>query len=75
MIKEDEFLEKAILLSIERTKTSVSYLQRELSIGYSRAARLVDRMEELEIIEQTQLGTKERKVLISKEDYLKNKNN
>lgn len=73
MAKEDEFLEKAILLSIERTKTSVSYLQRTLSIGYSRAARIIDRMEELEIIEPTQQGTKERKVLISKEDYLKSK--
>lgn len=73
MEKEDEYLEQAILLSIERTKTSVSFLQRKLSIGYSRAARLIDKMEELEIIEPTQQGTHERKVLISKEDYLKSK--
>lgn len=73
--KEDEYLEQAIILSIKRTKTSASFLQRALSIGYSRASRLIDKMEDLEIIEPNQQGTKERKILISKEDYLKNKIN
>lgn len=73
MTKEDEYLEKAILLSIEKGKTNVGFLQQKLLIGYSRAARLIDMMEEKGIIGEMQEKSRYRKVLISKEDYLKSK--
>jgi len=47
---------------------SVSYLQRRLSIGYSRAARIVDQMEEKGYIAPA-TGAKTRKVLITPEQF------
>lgn len=73
MAKEDEYLEKAILLSIEKGKTNVGFLQQKLQVGYSRAARLIDIMEEKGIISDSIEKSRYRKVLISKEDYLKSK--
>jgi S-DNA-T family DNA segregation ATPase FtsK/SpoIIIE len=47
---------------------SVSLLQRRLGIGYQRAARLIDRLEEAGVV-GTYDGSKAREVLISREDY------
>lgn len=63
----DELLPKAIDLAIENQQISISMLQRRLRIGYARAARLIDEMENRNIIGGYE-GSKPRKVLISKEE-------
>lgn len=59
---EDEYLEEAIQLVRETRKASASMLQRKFSIGYNRAARLIDIMEEMGVIGPQQ-GSKSREVL------------
>lgn len=63
----DELLKEAIEIVVESGQASILMLQRRLKIGYSRAARLIDQMEERRIIGGYE-GSKPRKVLISKED-------
>ncbi|MEA4847375.1 MAG: DNA translocase FtsK 4TM domain-containing protein [Clostridiaceae bacterium] len=63
----DELLEDAIRMVVESGQASILMLQRRLKIGYSRAARLIDQMEERRIIGGYE-GSKPRKVLMSKED-------
>ena len=65
----DPYLLNAIEISVNMQKISTSALQRHLSIGYSRAAKLLDAMESLEIIEP-QNGSKARKVLMTKEEFI-----
>ncbi len=65
----DELLPRAIEIAVDTGKISASYLQRRLKIGFSRAARIVDQMEERGWI-GPQDGSKPREVLLSKEDYL-----
>jgi S-DNA-T family DNA segregation ATPase FtsK/SpoIIIE len=62
-IGEDEYLNKAIDIIRQEERASISLLQRKLRIGYTRAARLVDRMEELEIIGEAEPGSGVRPVL------------
>ncbi len=64
----DELLEEAKELIVNSGKASASYLQRRLSIGYARAARLLDLLEEAGIISQGN-GSKPREILISREQY------
>ena len=64
----DELLEEAKELIINSGKASASYLQRRLSIGYARAARLLDLLEESGIISQGN-GSKPREILITREQY------
>ena len=64
----DELLPAAIEVVVETGMASVSMLQRRLKLGYSRAARLVDQMEERKIVGPFE-GSKPRQVLISKEDW------
>jgi len=63
----DELLKDAIEIVVESGQASILMLQRRLKIGYSRAARLIDQMEERRIIGGYE-GSKPRKVLVSKED-------
>jgi len=63
----DELLPEAIELVVSAGQASVSMLQRRFRIGYNRAARIVDMMEERQIIGPSE-GSKPRKVLISEED-------
>ncbi|MBE7009975.1 MAG: DNA translocase FtsK [Ruminococcaceae bacterium] len=65
----DELLPRAIEIAVDTGKVSASYLQRRLKIGFSRAARIVDQMEERGWV-GPQDGSKPREVLLSKEDYL-----
>ena len=64
----DEKLEEAIQAVIESGQASTSYLQRRLKLGYGRAARLIDIMEEQGIV-GTFEGGKPRKVLMSKQEW------
>lgn len=60
--EEDEMYEEARLCVIEAQKASTSYLQRKLKLGYGRAARLMDRLEERGVISAGD-GAKPREVL------------
>jgi S-DNA-T family DNA segregation ATPase FtsK/SpoIIIE len=64
----DEILEAAIELVKERGEASASLLQRALRVGYPRAARLMDELEELGVIGRAQSGGRTREVLIEGED-------
>jgi S-DNA-T family DNA segregation ATPase FtsK/SpoIIIE len=64
--ERDEKYEEALETVVEADKASTSYLQRKLRIGYSRAARIMDELEENGIITEKD-GTKARDVLITKE--------
>ena len=68
MKKRIELLNDAISLVVETAQASILMLQRRLKIGYSRAARIIDQMEERGIIGGYE-GSKPRKVLISKEKW------
>ncbi|KUK69807.1 MAG: ftsK [Anaerolineae bacterium 49_20] len=62
---EDELLIKeAIALIKAEGHASASYFQRQLRIGYPRAARLVDQLEEMGVIGSSQGGGREREILI-----------
>ncbi len=65
---EDELLEEAKELIINSGKASASFLQRRLSVGYARAARILDLLEEAGVIGPSN-GAKPREILISKEQY------
>lgn len=64
----DELLPAAIEMVVESGQASIMMLQRRLKIGYSRAARLIDQMEERGVVGGYE-GSKPRKVLMSKEEY------
>lgn len=65
----DELLAKAVELAVDAGKISASHLQRRLKVGFSRAARIIDQMEERGIVSPPD-GSKPREVLITKEDFL-----
>ena len=64
----DELLPQAVDVIFDTKQASVSMLQRRLKLGYSRAARLVDQMEELGIVGPFE-GSKPRQVLITKQQW------
>ncbi|MCF0121025.1 MAG: DNA translocase FtsK, partial [Oscillospiraceae bacterium] len=64
----DELLPQAVDVILESGQASVSMLQRRLKLGYSRAARIVDQMEELGIVGQFE-GAKARQVKITREQW------
>jgi S-DNA-T family DNA segregation ATPase FtsK/SpoIIIE len=64
----DDLVIKAIKLVRDTQRASASMLQRRLRIGYPRAARLVDELEELGVIGPGQGGGREREVLIGPDD-------
>ena len=66
--KQDELLEKAIAVVRGQGRASVSLLQRRLRIGYARAARLIDEMEDQGIIGPDEGGGRARPVLITQAD-------
>lgn len=66
--EEDELFNEAVSIIINNKQASISILQRKLRIGYTRAARLIDAMEEREIVGPYD-GRNPRKILISNEEY------
>jgi S-DNA-T family DNA segregation ATPase FtsK/SpoIIIE len=64
----DDLVEKAIELVRSTGHCSASMLQRRLKIGYPRAARLVDELEEMGVVGPSQGGGREREVLLRPED-------
>ncbi|MCL2082447.1 MAG: DNA translocase FtsK [Oscillospiraceae bacterium] len=66
--QEDDMLPSAIELTIEAGQASTSYLQRRLKLGFARAARLMDMMEERGIVGPNE-GAKPRQVLYTPEQW------
>ncbi len=64
----DEMLPQAADVIFETKQASVSMLQRRLKLGYSRAARIVDQLEEIGILGPYE-GSKPRQILITKEQW------
>lgn len=69
----DEFFEQALDLVVEKEKASVSMLQRQFRIGYNRAARLMDELENRGIVGPEE-GSKPRKVLMSQRELVEYRN-
>jgi S-DNA-T family DNA segregation ATPase FtsK/SpoIIIE len=68
LAKKDELIEKAIAIVRETQRASASMLQRRLRIGYPRAARLIDELEELGVVGPSLGGGREREVLIEPDE-------
>ena len=64
---EDSKLWDAVELAIDAGKISTSLLQRRLEVGYGRAAKIIDRMEEMGFVSAPD-GNKPRKILITREE-------
>ena len=67
---DDALIGEAISLVQETQRASASLLQRRLRIGYPRAARLLDKLEEMGIVGPSQGGGREREVLLDPDDEL-----
>lgn len=65
---EDPLLDSAIEVGLEHGRLTTSLLQRKLSIGYARAARLLDRLEEMRVVGEY-CGAKPRPVLWTREHF------
>jgi len=65
---EDELFYKAVEVALESGKISTSLLQRRLSLGFGKAARMIDRMCDLGIVSPPH-GQKPRDVLITADEY------
>jgi len=66
---EDEgLIEQAVSIVRSSQRASASLIQRRLRIGYPRAARLLDQLEEMGVVGPSQGGGKEREVLVDPED-------
>ena len=68
----DDKLDEAIEAVIEAGQASTSYLQRRLKLGYGRAARLIDSMEQLGIVGPFE-GAKPRPVIMTKQEWYERK--
>ena len=68
--EDDGLIEQAISIVRSSQRASASLIQRRLRIGYPRAARLLDQLEEMGVVGPSQGGGKERDVLISEDDLM-----
>ena len=66
---DDELLLSAIEISFDAGKVATSLLNRKLSIGYGRAAKIIDRMEEMGICSGAN-GSKPRELIMSREQFM-----
>lgn len=65
----DPLVAQALEVAFESGKISTSLLQRRLSVGYGRAAKIIDKMEEMGYVSAPD-GQKPRQLLITKQDYM-----
>jgi S-DNA-T family DNA segregation ATPase FtsK/SpoIIIE len=66
----DDLVLKAMKIVRDEQRCSVSMLQRRLRIGFPRAARLVDELEEMGVVGPGQSGGREREVIIGPQDEI-----
>jgi len=64
----DDLLDEAIRIVVDAGQASTSLLQRRLKIGYNRAARIIEQLEERNIISGKD-GAKPRQILVEREEY------
>jgi len=67
-IEQDDLVELAVEIIRETGRASTSLMQRRLKVGYPRAARLMDELEDLGIVGPSQGGGREREILIDLDD-------
>ena len=70
--EDDSLIEQAVSIVRSSQRASASLIQRRLRIGYPRAARLLDQLEEMGVVGPSQGGGKERDVLVGEEDFEEN---
>jgi S-DNA-T family DNA segregation ATPase FtsK/SpoIIIE len=70
--EKDELFDKAVELVLATGQASASYLQRKLKLGYARASRIIDQMEQEGLIGPPE-GAKPREILIDPRSYFKDK--
>lgn len=68
--EKDEMYDEAVRVIMESNQASVSILQRRLRLGYTRAARIIDTMEQEGMVGPFE-GSKPRRILIDREEWLK----
>ena len=68
--EKDEFYDEAVRVIMESNQASVSILQRRMRLGYTRAARIIDMMEQDGLIGPFE-GSKPRRILVDREPWLK----
>jgi len=71
--EKDELYDKAVELVLLTGQASASYLQRKLKLGYARAARIIDQMEQEGVVGPSE-GSKPREILVDAKTYLDRKN-
>ncbi len=70
--EKDERYDEAVQLILTTGQASASYLQRRLKLGYARAARIIDQMEQEGLIGASE-GSKPREILVDRKTYLKDR--
>jgi S-DNA-T family DNA segregation ATPase FtsK/SpoIIIE len=65
--KYDDYIKEAVEVILSEGQASVSLMQRKLSVGYARAARIIDQLEDLGIVEG-HVGSKARNIIINEEE-------
>ena len=69
---DDDLIDQAISIIVQTGQASTSFLQRKLKLGFARAARIMDEIEEMGVI-GPQEGSKPRPVLISQQEWIEMK--
>ena len=64
----DDLLDAAVNMVLDKETASISYLQRSLRVGFNRASRLMDSLQDLGIVSADE-GSKPRRVLITRDQY------
>jgi len=68
--EKDELYDDAVRLILHTGQASASYLQRKLKLGYARASRIIDQMEQEGVLGPSE-GSKPREILVNVQEYLK----
>jgi S-DNA-T family DNA segregation ATPase FtsK/SpoIIIE len=71
-MEKDTLYDKAVELVLLTGQASASYLQRKLKLGYARAARIIDQMEQEGIVGASE-GSKPREILVDPKTFLDEK--